>query len=289
MYTYDLHTHSHFSDGDLSPTELFKAAHEAGLAGCVLTDHNVTDGLAEARQTADRYGLKTCDGIEITSSAFELDVHLLGYAQSFNYTILKQGLKSTVEGYKQRVRDSISQLNAAGYTSITYDDVADKPGLPHSYYVAKIYAKKSGLPLKKTKPLVERGGPGYVPYGDWVLKPEAAVDLIHRAGGIAVLAHPGHLTKRTSRHDDQTHYDIKNLLHALITAGLDGIEFLSPRTTPEQREWFEKIIAPHDLLIFGGSDYHGSDHHPEISLGDGGVTENDWKKIDQALALHARS
>lgn len=285
LYSYDMHVHSAYSDGDLLPSEIFSMAISAGLKGLVLSDHNVFEGTDEFCFLAKKQGMETLEGIEITSRLHDVDVHVLGYSAKFDRKLLESGLKATVQGYRERVKENIDRLVAAGYGAITFSGISGKKGLLHPYDIARVYSKNTGTGVAATNALLRRGGPAYVPYGSWVLHPKRAIDLVHEAGGIAVLAHPGDLARR--RNESVATMNKEEILEEIVSLSLDGIEVFSPRHSKEEQKTYESFAKERDLLITGGSDFHGPVHHPEIVLGSGGVTKQLWDNVKRALHLRS--
>lgn len=274
----DLHVHSNCSpDGGYSPEEAVKIAKKEGLKGMVVTDHNSVYGTGRAFTAAQKEGLLSCQGVEISTKYKKIDVHILGYSFNFNMEKLVKGLKETVEGYNARSREITRRINEAGIAEVNFDALLER--IKNSYVskpnIAEEIAKQKGVTLREALKFVERGGPGFVPYGDWAMSPQEAVRLIRESRGFAVLAHPGDFIKRSSHSPEESRRILYELIDILVESGLIGLETRYSKHTQEQNKEFEKLAKNKDLLITGGSDWHGTDMTSDIHLGDSGVSVRD--------------
>lgn len=256
---FDLHVHSTASDGDASPVEVAREAARRGLTGFSLTDHNGLWGIAEAKVAARRLGLQFIEGIEITARYHEADVHVLGYSRAFDRSTLEIGLTSTRAGYSQRIQEMIVKAQAAGYSNVTWENVQARRNQEQhpcyvSFDVAREIARHYDMDVESARKLTVTGGVCHVPYGDWALSPGAAVELIHQAGGVASLAHPGTIEREGSR----------DILLAIIAelkiAGLDSLEIVHPFHSKEYQRYLTKLAGENQFTVTGGSDWHGASH-----------------------------
>ena len=211
----DLHTHTTASDGSLSAEELIRLAHEIGLSGVAITDHDTTDGVAPARAEAERIGMLFVPGIEISAEYTEKGtMHILGYFIDEKNDYFEETLLFLKKSRSQRNPKMIKLLNEAG-VSITMDDVVQEAGggqvgRPH---FAKAMIKKgfcASTPEAFDK-YIAKGAPCYV--NKERLTPKDSIDLIRKAGGVPVLAHPKTLKLPSKK-------DLKSLLKDLIKMGL---------------------------------------------------------------------
>lgn len=253
---FDLHLHSTASDGDLAPGQVVREAAARGLTGISLTDHNGLWGLDEAADAAGELGLEFLEGIEITARYQNVDVHVLGYARKFAREILEEGLSTTRAGYAARIQEMIRRCQAQGYTKVSWRDVqARRAGFREpcfvSFDVARELINKYSLDPEAARQLTVSGGACYVPYGDWALSPAAAVNLIHRAGGKASLAHPGTIEQESGRET------LLAVVRETCSAGLDALEAVHPFHTREYQAWLTGVAKKNGLQITGGSDWHG--------------------------------
>jgi len=257
----DLHTHSTASDGSYSPEELVKLAKEAGLLAIALTDHDTVDGLPLAKKTAQDIGINFVCGVEI-SVKFEGKghFHLLGYFKSPEVPELSGVLKKLHEARAKRNERMIEKLNELG-VDISMEELREvakgEIGRPHiaKLLVAKGVVKSFEEAFDK---YLKKGAPAYVPKA--LLTPEEAISLVLKAGGVPVLAHP--VTLKLD------YYSLKEYIKRLKDLGLKGIEAYYTEHTEDLTQELLKYAKEFDLIVTGGSDFHG-ENKPDIKLGVG--------------------
>ncbi|MFY9484651.1 MAG: PHP domain-containing protein [Patescibacteria group bacterium] len=285
----DLHVHSNWSDGDYPPTRVFREAKRAGLKGIVLTEHDVTKGLGGTyRRLANKFSLQTLEGVEISTKYKRMEVHIIGYSNNFNLAVLNSGLHETLEGMKERAETMLAKLRGSGATKLKYEDIART--LPNGlvvvkYHISTAIAKERNIPLGEARELMHGGGAAYVPVGTaaWAMSPAKAITLIHNAGGIATLAHPGNYRGFNDLPNNKLEELIEKLIPNLAHHGLDALEVRSAKHTPKQLQHYRKLAKQYKLLETGGSDWHGFVKSPDRYLGDGGVTMNEFKLITRQI------
>lgn len=212
----DLHTHSHFSDGSMTPTDLVALAKESGIKAIALTDHDTTDGVAEAIEAGKKYGVEIIPGIEF-SAVSTGETHILGFGIDINNPELTAAIDRAKElrlVNNQRTADALQKL---GF-DITVEDAKklSPVGNMGRAHFAKVMAQKGYVnSVKEAFDLyLQKGKPAFNSLR--LLEPEEAIRLIHAAGGKAFLAHL-HLTKYKGG-------ELENYVIRLKNAGLDGIE-----------------------------------------------------------------
>lgn len=243
MPVVDLHTHSCFSDGTSSPEEVVHAALKNGVQIFALTDHDTMDGTARARILATERKLKFVYGVEISTCEHD-HLHFTGYNIDINDSSFQTFLKENREKRSGRIRQVIQQLQQAGI-EITEEDVFARASNTISRaHVADTLRVKGYAPTRQAafrKYLVE-GMPGYVP--PIGVNAVEAIRRIKKAGGVAVIAHPGIVTG---------HWNFP----AWKEAGLDGIEVFYPAHTFSIRQELLHLADKYGLFATAGSDYHG--------------------------------
>ena len=247
----DLHLHTTASDGVLSPSEIVRYAKEQGLQAVAITDHDTIDGNAEALDEGAKLGLEVIAGVEI-SAQFDLgSMHILGFFIDIGNTALKERLSLLQETRAQRNPKMVEKLRKLG-VNLTYDEIlhasgGGQVGRPHFAQVllTKGYVNTVQEAFDR---YLGRGAPAYV--DKFRFDPEEAMELIREAGGIPVLAHPFTL------HIPSPH-QLDALLGELAPLGLMGIEVFYPEHTKDQISFYKDLAQKHDLLVTGGSDYHG--------------------------------
>lgn len=278
-YPYDLHVHSAYSgDAELLPETIFEKAKQLNLKGVVITDHNAVRSIDLVKDIAAKFGLFTCQGIEISAKYLKIDVHILGYSLNFKKDVLLSGLKKTLSGYNERSKTIVDKINQLKIAKISFDKLAKE--FPDFYLpkprIAEEVAYQNKIPFKKALALMERGGPTYTPYGEWAMSPEDAVKLIKKANGIPILAHPGDFEKRSSFSPQKTEKILFRLIDSLVKIGLLGLEAIYSKHTSSQNRRFRLLAKNKNLLITGGTDWHGEKLTPEFEIGDFGITSKDF-------------
>ncbi len=268
--TIDLHVHTTASDGSLTSAEVVVLALELGLGTIAITDHDSLEGVAPALEAASGTPLRVIPGVELSSSAGELDAHILGYFIDCTDPVLLDMLATLRATRLARARAMVDALTAAGFR-ITLDQViALADGAVGRTHVARALVANGQVDSVGSafRELIGRKGPFYIPKP--VATPQRAVQTIRDAGGVAVLAHPGVS-------------DTEVLLDDLIAAGLAGIEVYHVEHTAEQREHFARVASERGLIATGGSDYHGPDSVNGV-LGAGGAPEGAAEELAAAAA-----
>lgn len=262
----DLHTHSTASDGTYTPNELVDYAVSKGLTAIALTDHDTTDGLMEAFSRARYYqnqgiDIEVIPGIEFSTDYFGKDIHIVGLYVDFEGEFLKKRLSYFKSSRTKRNLEMCEKLTSLGMP-IDYDELcATYPdGVITRAHYAKFMLKKGYV--KSTKEAFERYiGDGMIAHVRRKnISPMRAVEIIRRAGGIPVLAHPVLYGMSKDR--------LENLVKRLKGAGLLGIEAIYSTYTPSDERDIRALAAKYDLVISGGSDFHGT-NKPDIDLGVG--------------------
>ena len=242
----DLHTHSTFSDGRYTPTQLVKMAAAADIKLLAITDHDSVNGLEEAMQAAQNVpnAPQIVKGVEMGSQVGTDSVHILGYNIDIHNKNLLDKIQEMRHARETRLHRMLAKIGALGY-HITVEDCDPKNravGRPH---VAKALVAAGYFQSvdEAFEVLLKRGRPGYEPQPK--LSPEEAVRLLHEAGGIAVLAHPAELEN----------LPLVNTL--LNNIAFDGIEIYHPSADEKMQQYFLQLSEQHGLLTSGGSDFHG--------------------------------
>ena len=247
----DLHIHSTTSDGTMSPIELVHYAHKKGLSALAITDHDSIDGIDQALAAGRSIGLEVVSGIELSVKYSCHNVHLLGYLFDHRQKELHNALDQLQVGRIERNKKIIGKLNQLGCT-LQFQELeksagSGQTGRPHiaRLMVERDFVKSMDEAFAK---YLGQGGLAYT--SRFVYEAKEAIDILHKAGGIAVLAHPLQLDKL-----------VDNLDHALAQLrdiGLDGIEVYYPNHSRSFRKRLIALAEKYSLLMTGGSDYHGS-------------------------------
>lgn len=255
----DLHIHTYYSDGLHSPDEIARIARRDGVGLLSMTDHDSMDGLKEKRAAAEREGLLFVNGWEVSAYA-GCKVHVLGYGCQKNATY-DAFLQERREGALARAEDILKKANAYLHIHVTLGDaiaemkIKDSP--LHTMHVVRAVAKKTDAPFRDLyAELFDVGKPAYSEIGR--PSPFDALEVIHRTGGIASLAHPGRIQMGEE--------EKLRLMDALVERGLDGIECVHSQHTPLETEFFGRYAADRGLFRTGGSDFHAENSPRKIGL-----------------------
>ena len=249
----DLHTHSNVSDGTDTPAELVVAAREAGLDVVALTDHDTFDGLDRAVAAGHEHGVEVVHGMELSCSRLGQSVHLLAYGADPEAAALAEEMVRVREGRSGRLRPVLEKLSALG-VPVTEAEVRAQVGASPSVgrpHIADALVA-AGWVEDRTEAFdrfLADGGPAHV--GRYAIDVEHGIDLVHAAGGVAVIAHPWgrgraallpteYLTELVERH------------------GLDGIEVDHQDHDAETRVELRALVDRLGVLGTGSSDYHGT-------------------------------
>lgn len=245
----DLHTHSTCSDGTLTPTQVVKAAKDAGLRAIALTDHDTIDGLSEAVEAGKKYGIEVITGIEF-SVASDTEMHLLGLGFDIDCPAITSILDEMI--YQRELRNyKVSKLLADIGFDITVDDILAEATskVTGRSQIAKAMLKKGYVSsiTEAFDKYLKQGRPAFVQRT--TLSPEKAIEIIKQSGGKSSLAHLNQIGKS----DDELY---KILAH-LKSVGLDAIEGYYTEYTEDMAEKYRKMAEDLGLKLTGGSDFHG--------------------------------
>ena len=263
----DLHIHTTASDGTFTPEQVISHAHQLKLKAIAITDHDTVAGSKEALRSGVPPSLGFLTGVEISSTPPPFypgsgSFHLLGYSIRLDDPNLNRTLEKLQQARKNRNPAIINRLNKLGI-SITLDEVRKKAGegqlgRPH---IAQLMVEK-GVVASIDEAFDQFLGTGKPAYVDKQrVECVKAIEIILDAGGVPVLAHPGLL-------DYKTENQIDELIGKLKKAGIQGVEVYYSGHTPDQTSLYAELAQRHDLLMTGGSDFHGA-IQPEIEMGSG--------------------
>ena len=256
----DLHTHSLYSDGTLTPAQLIQTAREAGLSAIVLSDHNTVAGLPSFIEAAEGSGVEAVPGIEFSTEYLGKELHILGlYIREESYPQINEILEQFLQRKEKSNRELIERLSGAGVI-LDYDKIREQSAgsINRAVIGAEMVEKGYCESVKKA-------------FSDWLspkkgfyippLRPDAfeTIRFIKSIGAVAVLAHPFLSLEEQ---------ELEVFLQAAVPAGLDGMEVYYSLFSQEQTERAIQIADRFGLLYSGGSDFHGK-NKPDIAMGTG--------------------
>jgi 3',5'-nucleoside bisphosphate phosphatase len=258
----DLHLHSIHSDGLRRPAELVQMAARNGLQAIALADHDSLDGIEEALEAGERFGVEVIPAVEL-SVEFKghRDIHLLGYYIDFRDDQFRENLARFRSRRDERGRAIVNRINARlsgqGKGTISYDEVAALAagalGRPH---IARVLVSRE-LARDVQDAFDRYVVPCNVPKAYFPM--DEALAEIRRTRGVAVLAHPATIT------DDRAL--LRRLLGELAAAGLEGVEICNGNCSVDDMNFLDRLSGSLGLLRTGGSDYHGFEEEPEPGSG----------------------
>lgn len=246
----DLHTHSNASDGTYSPTELVQLAKDTGLRAIAITDHDTVAGVAEALEAGEKLGVEVLPGIEISADYEDTGAHILGYLVEPESPALQEVIDWFIAERETRNQAIVDKLAADGFP-ISIPELKEKfpntmLGRPH---IGQLLVEKGcvGSVTEAMDRWLWDGQPYFVPRQH--LPASEAIRLIKKAGGVAVIAHPL-----------EYGYDragVERLIQTGYELGAVGVECHYSGYTAEEEAMLESFARARNMVITGGSDFHG--------------------------------
>lgn len=266
MKYIDLHVHSIYSDGTCTPEELVELAIRNDLVAFALTDHDTVEGVEYALKAAAERHIQVIPGVELSceyeiSPSRKKEIHILGYNLDHKQPELCGTLEAVARERDDRNRKMCENLSRDGYP-IDYESLMERFGntIVTRAHFARFLLEKGAIPSIDSafKKILAQDGPYFVMRK--YLTPQRGIELIKKAGGIPVLAHP--LLYKMSV------TELHNLLTELKSYGLRGIEAMYSRNRGNDEAFVRKLASEYDLFITGGTDFHGS-NKPDLEIGRG--------------------
>src|SRR5439155_4061373 len=241
----DLHLHTNFSDGTYTPEEVARRAGLLGLVAVALTDHDTVEGCARMSAACNRAGLEFIPATELTAESDGSELHLLGYFVDTQDPKLLTEMSKFQQVRQDRIREMVARLNKL-HVPLQAEAVfaianCRSPGRPHVGRALVMGGFCSSLD-EAFERFLKKDRPAWVP--KFKISALDAIALIHHAGGLAVMAHPG--LNRTDQ-----------IIPDLVDSGLDGLECFHTKHTPSTSERYVRMAKEYNLAITGGSDCHG--------------------------------
>src|SRR5438128_9180749 len=243
----DLHLHTNFSDGTYTPEEVVKRAGQLGLVAVALTDHDTVEGCARMAAACTRAGLEFIPATELTAESDGSELHLLGYFVDTQDPKLLTEMSKFQQVRQDRIREMVARLNKL-HVPLQAEAVfaianCRSPGRPHVARALVMGGFCSSLD-EAFERFLKKNRPAWVP--KFKISAVDAIELIHQADGLAVMAHPG-----LNRADE--------LIPGLVRAGLDGVECFHTKHTATASAHYVRMPKELGLLLTVRSDCHGLD------------------------------
>ena len=281
----DMHAHTNYSDGDLSPQELIRLAIDKRIGTLAITDHDTIEGIKKVNRNEDIIvdsGIEIINGIELSAKTDKGRMHILGYGIDLNNKALNKKMIDLRDNSINSVLSIMEQIKRDYGIRFGYDDIKVLVNANHNLGrpdLAKLYVKYGYATTSQDafdKYLIDaynktrQTGKG--------LQYQECLELIINSGGIPVLAHPKSL--------ELSEKEFLILLKEMISCGLKGIEVYHSSHSKEEMDYYLEIANKYGLLISGGSDFHGKSVKPDIELGTGKDKNIKIKKLSLLDKLH---
>ena len=255
----DLHSHTHYSDGHLSPKELIDRAHNMQVNVLAITDHDTVDGIQQAMdyQTQQKRSMQILAGVEISTSWHNFDIHILGLNVDHTNAQFLARLDQQSKERDRRAQQMSDKLAKVGIENVFEDAklLAGVGQITRAHFARVLVQRQVVRDFDAVfKKYLGKGKKAHVK-PQWISMQEA-ITWIHDAGGKAVLAHPGHY--------DMTTKWLKRLVAEFASDGGNGIEVIHSHLTPERKKLLANIAAEHDLQASSGSDFHYPNRWTEL-------------------------
>ena len=283
MVQADLHLHTTFSDGRLTPTQLVELCADRGIRYAAVTDHDSTEGIGEALEAARRFrDLEIIVGVELSTDVQDSEIHLLGYFVDHEDDELQGTLSAFRDGREGRARKMVERLDEMGLP-VPWERVEELSGggaigRPHIAQ-AMVEAGYIRYPKDAFDKYLGRNGPAYVERAR--LTPAEAVRMVVSNGAVPVMAHP---TFSVPRMDDEGVAELRRILVELRGEGLAGMEAYYGVYEPDTVALLKSMADELGLIPCGGSDYHASGNPGEARPGDVGPPVSSVEALRAAKA-----
>jgi len=268
----DLHIHTNYSDGILTPSQLIDLCSKTGIGIISITDHDNVNALKEAVKRGREKDIQVIPGVELSADFQDKEIHILGYFIDYNNPELLDFLSSLRKKRIQRIKLIIEKLNELGCKikfNSHWEDSSNNISIGRPHIAMKLYNEK----------YVSSYSDAFFRYlGDdkpaYVKKPNPeikdVIKIISETGGLSFLAHPGKNLR-------------EELLQDIINSGIDGIETIHPSHNELDTEFFNSVASDHFLLTSGGSDFHGGLKNDDRNFGKYYVSVNELINMKRRL------
>lgn len=283
--TIDMHTHTNYSDGDLSPEKLIRLAIDKKIGTLAITDHDTIEGIKNVDRNEDIIvdsGIEIINGIELSAKTDKGRMHILGYGIDLNNKALNKKMVDLKDNSINSVLSIMEQIKRDYGIRFGYDDIKELVNANHNLGrpdLAKLCVKYGYATTSQDafdKYLIDAHNK--TRQTSKGLQYQECLELITNSGGIPVLAHPKSL--------ELSENEFLILLKEMISCGLKGIEVYHSSHSKEEMNYYLEIANRYGLLISGGSDFHGKSVKPDIELGTGKDNNIKIKKLSLLDKLH---
>lgn len=281
----DMHAHTNYSDGDLSPQDLIRLAIDKGIGTLAITDHDTIEGIKKVNRSEDIIvdtGIEIINGIELSAKSDKGRMHILGYDIDLNNETLNKKMTDLRDNSINSVLSIMEQIKRDYGIRFSYEDIKELVNANHNLGrpdLAKLCVKYGYATTSQDafdKYLIDAYSK--TRQTSKGLQYQECLELITKSGGIPVLAHPKSL--------ELSEKEFLILLKDMISCGLKGMEVYHSSHSKEEMNYYLEIANRYGLLISGGSDFHGKTVKPDIELGSGKDNNIKIKKLSLLNQLH---
>jgi len=281
----DMHAHTNYSDGDLSPQELIRLAINKRIGTLAITDHDTIEGIKKVNRNENIIvdsGIEIINGIELSAKTDKGRMHILGYGIDLNNKALNKKMIDLKDNSINSVLSIMEQIKRDYGIRFSYEDIKELVNANHNLGrpdLAKLCVKYGYATTSQDafdKYLIDAHNK--TRQTSKGLQYQECLELITNSGGIPVLAHPKSL--------ELSEKEFLILLKEMISCGLKGIEVYHSSHSKEEMDYYLEIANQYGLLISGGSDFHGKSVKPDIELGTGKDNNIKIKKLSLLDKLH---
>jgi len=252
----DLHLHTTYSDGSYTPQELVEKAKKLGYSAIAITDHDTIAGIKKSLKAGRKHNLEVIPGVEFNTILNNKEVHILGYFINYQNQELLNLLEKIKKERRERIEKMIDLLKELYNFNITLDEIKaiSENNILGRGHIARLLTKKGYVNTWEEvfDEYIGKGQPAYVKRKK--ISPFEAIDIIKKANGLPVIAHPGLIG------DDNT-------VQQIINYGIEGLEVYYLEHSEKEIKYYNKLAKENSLLITGGSDCHGPKNKDGLRLG----------------------
>jgi len=265
MKKFDFHLHSHYSDGEHDLNFILREAKKNGIAGFSIVDHNyIYEGIKDFKNRVNQEGINFLEGIEVSciDKKRGISIHMLGYSNNFDVKTINKDLQLIIDGYNTRAKNIISKINNE-LPGINLDFDKIHASNNERYTSRNTLAREVSRFLNNSLPIKEiLKKYVFVPEDDsWMFSPHEVISIIKKNNGKAFIAHSGRIYSKIGK-DEYVKF-----IKELREAGMEGIEVYYPSHTEDQFNVLNDIAQNNNLMMSGGSDWHGYTYTPQTTIG----------------------
>ena len=259
----DLHVHTTYSDGTFTPSEVVRYAKEKGLTAIAITDHDCVFGVDEAQETGNNHGIEVISGVELSVNHETHQFHMIGLMIDVQDTVLKKAIEKQIKTIEQSTERLFDRLIASGFNHISFDEFRTQGNASSKgHYKQYMASANISTDVKDLEKYIGKDGIAYALSSlRGLLTFADAIDVIHSAGGLTILAHP--LADKGTVHKLGLN-GLEQTVASFKAMNLDGFEAYYRGLTQEEFKYVCNLADKHQLLVSVGSDFHGDTRYADL-------------------------